>query len=188
MTETEIQSCRRSIEFHAARTHRKAGRQGVERNDLVQEGYVALFMAAGRYVDKGASLATFADRAVEGAMLRFVQRGRGRGITGFGYQNGYEPLRFVSLHVVPNDGTYRERPDLPPSSEADPHATAEASQVRDFVRELPERERTVVMLFYWHDLDQPEIARRLGLSQPGVSRIMRRARERLRERLGAYGG
>lgn len=187
MTETEFQSCRRAIEFHAARIHRIAGRHGIERDDLIQEGYAALIVSAGRYEDVGASLATFAGLGIKGAMLRFVQRARGSGITGFGYQNGYERLPFASLHTEQSDVADSEPItllDLLPSGEPDPHATAEASMVRDAVQELPEPERTVMMLFYWHDLDQPEIARRLGLSQPGVSRILRRARKRLRQRLG----
>jgi RNA polymerase sigma factor (sigma-70 family) len=187
VTETELQSCRRSVEFHAAQIHRIAGRYGIERDDLVQEGYVALLMSAGRYEDVGASLATFANRGIKGAMLRFVQRRRGRGITGFGYRKSYEHLPFVSLHIKQSDGADGELItllDLLPSGEPDPHATAEASMVREALQKLPEREREVIMLFYFHDLDQPEIARRLGFSQPRVSRILRRARERLRKRLG----
>jgi RNA polymerase sigma factor (sigma-70 family) len=187
VADADLKSCRRCVEFHAARIHRIAGRYGIERSDLVQEGYVALMMSASRYQDVGASLATFAARGIKGAMLRFIQRARGRGITGYGYQNGYERLPFVCLHTEQSDAADGEPItllDLIPSREPDPHATAEASMVREAVQELPERERTVMMLFYWHELDQPEIARRLGLSRPGVSRILLRARERLQERLG----
>jgi RNA polymerase sigma factor (sigma-70 family) len=189
VSKADLKSCRRSVEFHAARIHRIAGRYGIERDDLVQEGYVALMMSAGRYEDVGASLATFAGPGIKGAMLRFVQKWRGRGITGFGYQNGYERLPFMSLHTE-GDGTDSDPItllDLLPSGGPDPHAAAETSMVREAVQELPERERTVMMLFYWQELDQPEIGRRLGLSRRDVCRILRRARERLRERLGIAG-
>jgi hypothetical protein len=100
----------------------------------------------------GASLATFAGQGIKGAMLRFIQRGRGGGITGFGYQNGYECLPLVSVHTEQSDGADSDPItllDLLPSGGPDPHAAAEASMVREAVQGLPERERTVMMLFYW---------------------------------------
>ena len=188
VTETDFKNCRRAVEFHAARIHRIAGRHGIERDDLAQEGYLALLKAAGRYKDVGASLATFADRGVKGAMLRFVQKERGGGLTRFGFQNGYERLPFVSLHTEHSDadGEPVKLLDLLPSREPDPLAAAEASQVSEAVQDLPERERTAADLYYWHGLEQPEIARHIGITQPGVSVILRRARERLRERLNEF--
>ena len=51
------------------------------------------------------------------------------------------------------------------------------------VEELPERERQVLLLRYYKDLTQTRVARVLGISQVQVSRLERRAVERLRERL-----
>ena len=45
---------------------------------------------------------------------------------------------------------------------------------------LPERERSVVLLRYFHDLTQDKAARILGVSQVQVSRIERKAIEILR--------
>jgi RNA polymerase sigma-B factor len=51
------------------------------------------------------------------------------------------------------------------------------------VNALPERERRIVVLRYVHELTQDEIAERLGISQMHVSRLLRRAIERMRGEL-----
>jgi RNA polymerase sigma-B factor len=48
-------------------------------------------------------------------------------------------------------------------------------------RHLPKREREILFLRFSEDLTQSEIASRLGVSQMQVSRLLRRALERLRE-------
>lgn len=50
---------------------------------------------------------------------------------------------------------------------------------------LPARERLILGLRYHLDLTQSDIAQRVGVSQMHVSRLLRRAIGRLRERLGA---
>jgi RNA polymerase sigma-B factor len=51
------------------------------------------------------------------------------------------------------------------------------------VDSLPELERRIVVLRFFHDLDQYEIAGRVGCSQMHVSRLLRRALDRLRAQL-----
>jgi RNA polymerase sigma-B factor len=51
------------------------------------------------------------------------------------------------------------------------------------VDSLPELERQIVVLRFFHDLDQYEIAGRVGCSQMHVSRLLRRALDRLRTQL-----
>jgi RNA polymerase sigma-B factor len=48
---------------------------------------------------------------------------------------------------------------------------------------LPEMEREVIMLRFFQDLDQYEIAARVGCSQMHVSRLQRRALARMRSQL-----
>jgi RNA polymerase sigma-B factor len=47
------------------------------------------------------------------------------------------------------------------------------------MRALPERERELLHMRFSEDLSQSEIARRTGVSQMHVSRLLRRAVERL---------
>lgn len=51
--------------------------------------------------------------------------------------------------------------------------------VRTLMAQLPERERTIVYLRYFEDLTQAEIADRVGVSQVHISRLLRKALERL---------
>jgi RNA polymerase sigma-B factor len=51
------------------------------------------------------------------------------------------------------------------------------------VAALPELEREVIMLRFFQDLDQYEIAARVGCSQMHVSRLQRRALARMRTQL-----
>ena len=51
------------------------------------------------------------------------------------------------------------------------------------IAELPELERTVVVLRFFQDLDQSVIAARIGYSQMHVSRLLRRALARMRVQL-----
>ena len=55
------------------------------------------------------------------------------------------------------------------------------------VRTLPERDRLVLRLRFVEDLTQSEIAERVGISQMHVSRLLRRALERLRAVTGEAG-
>jgi RNA polymerase sporulation-specific sigma factor len=56
--------------------------------------------------------------------------------------------------------------------------------LRQAITELPERERTVIQLRYFHGLTQDRIARVLGVSQVQVSRIEKKAIGLLREKIG----
>jgi RNA polymerase sigma-B factor len=51
------------------------------------------------------------------------------------------------------------------------------------LKRLPERERRIVLLRYVHELTQDEIAARMHMSQMHVSRLLRRAIERMRGQL-----
>ena len=53
--------------------------------------------------------------------------------------------------------------------------------LRQAIALLPPRERQVIVLRFYRDMTQERIARVLGVSQVQVSRIQRRAVDRLRE-------
>jgi RNA polymerase sigma-B factor len=69
---------------------------------------------------------------------------------------------------------------------ADPGAREEPEDLLalpDLVAALPELEREVIVLRFFQDLDQYEIAARVGFSQMHVSRLQRRALARMRSQL-----
>ena len=51
------------------------------------------------------------------------------------------------------------------------------------VMNLPQKEREVILLYYYQDMNVNEIARTLSVTQPTVSYRLKRAREKLRQEL-----
>ena len=75
----------------------------------------------------------------------------------------------------------RITPEMLPdqASEADEDESALTLAVMN----LPRREREVILLYYYQDMNMTDIADALGLTQPTVSYRLRRAREKLRQEL-----
>ena len=53
--------------------------------------------------------------------------------------------------------------------------------LRKAVEKLPERERLVIQLRYYHSLTQQRVAKVMNVSQVQVSRIEKKALEKIRE-------
>lgn len=70
------------------------------------------------------------------------------------------------------------------SGEDETERVLERVSLREAIDRLPERERRVISLRYFHDMTQEAAARVLGVSQVQVSRLERRAISALRELLG----
>jgi RNA polymerase sigma-70 factor (ECF subfamily) len=67
----------------------------------------------------------------------------------------------------------------------DAQGTGEAHDVRVAVQALEASDRLLLLLRYWGDLTQPEVARATALPEGTVKVRLHRARERLRVTLGA---
>jgi RNA polymerase sigma-B factor len=63
----------------------------------------------------------------------------------------------------------------------------ERNQLASLLRDLPERERTILLLRFFDGLTQSQIADRIGISQMHVSRLLSRTLEQLREQAIAVG-
>ncbi len=73
--------------------------------------------------------------------------------------------------------------DLGETSE-DPHRMQQWSEFHEAVGELPEREREVFELLWYHDLSQEAVAELVGLSVRQIKRLWRSAKINLQNRLG----
>jgi RNA polymerase sigma-70 factor (sigma-E family) len=62
-----------------------------------------------------------------------------------------------------------------------PDAALEADELFDVLAALPDRQRAAVVLRYWHDLDEQQIADALGCRPGTVGSLLHRALARLRE-------
>lgn len=57
----------------------------------------------------------------------------------------------------------------------------------DHIRGLPDRERAILVMRFFEDRSQSEIAEEMGISQMHVSRLLRRSLAELRQKVGAAG-
>ncbi len=69
------------------------------------------------------------------------------------------------------------------SSKDDQDDMIENLELRSAIAELPEREKKVIMLRYFRDMTQSEVAAMLGVSQVQVSRIENKIMENFRKKL-----
>ena len=65
--------------------------------------------------------------------------------------------------------------------ESSPDENLDALMLRDCIKNLPERERKIIILRYFRDKTQSEVAKELGVSQVQVSRIEGRILKKLKE-------
>jgi RNA polymerase sigma-70 factor (sigma-E family) len=103
-------------------------------------------------------------------------------------------VRQVLVNLAADHGRHRRRrpwllmppEDLPDSRNWDSGAGSvdEMSSFTALLRRLPTRQRQVLVLRYWHDLSEAEIARLLGCSVGAVKSHAHRALHRLRDEAG----
>jgi RNA polymerase sigma factor (sigma-70 family) len=147
----------------------------IERDDLEQESYLGLVEAAGRF--RHFQQADFGSPVPFGAYARKVMLGR-----------------MLELHRRRAARESRHE-ELHPGQLVSPGADLDRAvdlrwfrwRVWRILDRLSLRERDVIVLRYWKDLGQVEIARRLGVTQTCISRAHGRAVRRLRKELRAGG-
>lgn len=61
--------------------------------------------------------------------------------------------------------------------------SGEEHEVMTAILSLPDRERWIVLMYYYHSMTLQEIAEALGVSQPAVSKRLKKAKERLQTML-----
>ncbi len=80
------------------------------------------------------------------------------------------------------DGKERELIETLPSKD-DQEEMLDRMLLRGAIEELPERERKIIVLRYFRDMTQSEVAERIGVSQVQVSRIESKIIKEFREKL-----
>jgi RNA polymerase sigma-70 factor (sigma-E family) len=94
-----------------------------------------------------------------------------------------EPAAYLRVSLVNTCRSWHrrrelERVRLPMLVSTNPGA-GEPDELGDVVQALPSRQRAVVMMRYWGDLSEAEIAEELGCAPGTVKSLASRARERL---------
>lgn len=182
----------------------KARRFQVSWQDCTQNAMIGLLEAVDRYrPEHGVKFETYARHRVRGAVfngLRSVrdvlsdehtagQRAQDR-FSSLQEGNDGDPLdAFVGLTVglglafLLDGASDADLDDTPPGVYASQENERVFDRVATHVRGLPERERSIVTLHYFHYLPFVEIAGQLAVSKGRVSQLHRRALEMLRESL-----
>ena len=143
-------------------------RRGEPLDDLVQAGCIGLILAVDRHEPERGALEAYAVPTITGEIQRHL---RDRGSV---------------LRVPPRALAEAGRPRLDPLGDddgppADPIPAVDAwLTLAAALRRLPLHERRILVLWLYGERSQRSIAAELGLSQSHVSRVLRRAQERLR--------
>lgn len=94
-----------------------------------------------------------------------------------------EPAAYLRVAVVNRCRSYHRRRKVEqlrmPLLVATDAAVSQPRELDDAVRALPIRQRTVLVLRYWEDLSEAEIAEKLGCRRGTVKSLASRGRERL---------
>lgn len=131
--------------------------------------------------------------SVKSARTLLEQRlGREPALSELSEMTGLDPAEIASAEnaVSPMQSIYRETGEEGFTLEGMLGCESEAEDVlerislRQCIDALPEKERQVISLRYYHGLTQDCAARILGVSQVQISRLEKRAMERLRSRIG----
>ncbi len=155
---------------------------GVSLEDLISIGTIGLIKAIGTYRrDRNIKLATYASRCIENEILMHFRAGRKRA----------QDVSLSELIETGTDGAALELQDVVAGEEdllEELSSRENAQRLRSAVEAvLTDQEREVVCMRYGlfgrQAQKQREVAARLGISRSYVSRIEKRALERLREAL-----
>jgi RNA polymerase sigma-B factor len=163
----------RLIEAHLPLARRVALRyrgRGEQTDDLIQVGALALVRAVDRCDPTRRELPAYLARCVDGE-LRHHLRDRS------------SVLRLPRRLPAPARTVVPIEPELADERSPLDDALLDRAALAAAVRRLDERERRILLLLYFCDRTQAEVAGELGLSQAHVSRLARDAMGKLRRQL-----
>ncbi len=154
---------------------RRYGADAMTAEDLSQEAFLRIYRARERY-EPTAKFSTWLYRILHRLAMNEGTRNRWR--------------RSVSLDSPSDDSEGPGLPSEPDDSALDPKAELDRgearAQVRKAVMELPESQRTALVLNRFQGLSYEEVGEILGLKIPAVKSLLFRARDNVRKKLMPY--
>jgi RNA polymerase sigma-70 factor (ECF subfamily) len=167
---------------YAAAIRLTSDRQVAE--EVVQETFLALWNRAELFDPDTGSLAAWLHTIARNRTVdRLRAAGRRPSLVPLSAAAGTNEHDTAALERIAASGTVLGGADLGPGPEGELAAAELRDVIRSALAELPEHERTALVLAYSSDLTQSEIAERLGWPLGTVKTRTRRALLRLREAL-----
>jgi RNA polymerase sigma-70 factor (ECF subfamily) len=167
---------------YAAALRLTSDRQVAE--EVVQETFLALWNRAELFNPQTGSLAAWLHTIARNRTVdRLRAAGRRPNLVPLSSAGGSDEHDTAALERIAAAGTVLGGANLGPGPEGELAATELRDVIRGALAELPEEERTAVILAYSADMTQSEIAQRLGWPLGTVKTRTRRALLRLREAL-----
>ena len=155
---------------------------GINLEDLISIGTIGLIKAVSTYrCDKNIKLATYASRCIENEILMYIRK-----ISNQKTEVSLdEPINmdYDGNELLLSDilGTDEDMILRPLEDDVD------LKLLRQAVKELPDRERQIVMMRFGlegrQELTQKEVAQKMGISQSYISRLEKRIMLRLRKEI-----
>jgi RNA polymerase sigma-70 factor, ECF subfamily len=150
--------------------------------EVVQETFLALWNRAELFNPTAGSLAAWLHTIARNRTVdRFRAAGRRPNLVPFSVVTGAASDETAAIERALAGGTVLGGADLGPGPEGELASAELRNVLRDALAELPEHERTALVLAYSEELTQTEIAARLGWPLGTVKTRTRRALLRLRE-------
>ncbi|MCX6169929.1 MAG: sigma-70 family RNA polymerase sigma factor [Ignavibacteriales bacterium] len=166
----------------------------LDRRDFFQFGIEGLSEAIDRFdPDFGTKFETYAIQRIRGKIYdelrkytdKFEHAVQGDSCTSYS-------LSSISLNQTVNDDDGMQYQELIPSSAEKPDAILETKDLKqrlvDIIKELGERERTILSLYYYEELNYKEIAQVLNITVSRVSQIHSKIISALKLKLAEYNG
>jgi RNA polymerase sigma-70 factor (ECF subfamily) len=148
-----------------------------EAEDLAQNVFVQVYRSAGRY-EKTARFSTWIYTIARNLCLNEIRR-RSR--------HPADSLDAAQAHAEANDQPARQFVDVKTRAAPDQVIERELVQkVEEALAELPEKQRTAILLFREEDMPYEEIAHVLKCSLSATKSLIHRGRETLKQRLKPY--
>lgn len=158
---------------------RKYERPNILAEDLYQEGVIGLLKAYGAYDPEQGKFAIYANSCVRGAILEYIRNNRCLIRVG----RKTESIKFCDINtsLTPDGRTYEETIPIDYCLSTTVCNQVVAKQAVDY---LKGKEHEVIKKYYFQDIEQPKIAKQMGISESRVSQIHREALTRMKNILG----
>lgn len=179
-TPDAVRFMQRQARIEARRTARLTG---VEFADACSVAQLAVWIAEQRFDPNRARFGTFALCRIRMDLLEYVRRETGNRRVGFAQRK-----RPVSLDAPPDNPEEDPMRDLVPDGVPTPEEQVVESlghePLRSAVNRLPERERFIIVQYYWGDRRLQDLAAEMQVTASRVSQLHNQGLERLRLGLG----